>query len=78
MLKPSRLFVVSVLLVLASSLAGDDVPELIERLKDEDAEARRWAAWVLGTTGDERAVEPLIEALKDEDADVRRATVKAL
>jgi len=39
MLKPLKLFIVSTLLILISSLISDDVPEMFERLKDEYASA---------------------------------------
>ncbi|MGA2553927.1 MAG: HEAT repeat domain-containing protein [Smithella sp.] len=47
-------------------------------LKNEDAGARKVAAWSLGYIGHPRAVKPLIDALKDKNREVREYAVKAL
>ncbi len=58
---------------------GDPViMPLVGALKDEDWRARSEAAWILGTTGDARAVEPLIEALQDGNSTVRAQAAWAL
>jgi len=58
---------------------GDPViMPLIGALKDEDWRARSEAAWILGTTGDARAVQPLVEALRDENSAVRAQAAWAL
>ncbi|GAG35765.1 unnamed protein product, partial [marine sediment metagenome] len=51
---------------------------LIQALKDEDSQTRRWVVRVLGEIGDKRAVEPLIAALKDEDERVCCSAAEAL
>jgi hypothetical protein len=43
------------------------IVQLIAALKDENSLARRQAAWVLGRTKSQKAVEPLIEVLADGD-----------
>lgn len=49
-----------------SKAANEAVASLIEALKDEDKDARRFVASVLGRIGDARAVEALIEIIKHE------------
>ena len=51
---------------------------LIKALVDGDSIVRRYAAEVLGRTGDARAVEPLIRALGDNDLRVRGKVSEAL
>lgn len=50
---------------------GSAVPFLIDALEDPDADIRRYAAWMLGNIGDERAIPHLTGALKDPDEEVR-------
>lgn len=76
-------------MLLLSALAGQGawstaeldaraVPPLIRTLSHPDAGRRRNAAVLLGSVGDERALEPLAATLRDEDADVRCASAQAL
>ena len=55
----------------------NDVPALMEILKNKDVGVRRYAVGALGRTGDERAIPALIEALKDKKK-VRQSAVQAL
>jgi len=55
--------------------AADD---LVINLSHEDARVRAAAAWNLGKSGEEEAVQPLIGALRDEDANVREWAVLGL
>jgi len=59
-------------------LAGDAVEPLLRALRDDDPEARRAAAQMLGLIEDGRAVEPLTEALKDQEPKVRNAAMRAV
>ncbi len=51
---------------------------LIMALQDSDRYVRKWAAEVLGPTGDKRAVKPLIRLLGDDDWSVRRSVMYSL
>jgi HEAT repeat protein len=51
---------------------------LISRLENTNARVRERAAWLLGTTGDRRAIEPLIGLLDDENQGVRTSAAHAL
>jgi hypothetical protein len=51
---------------------------LIMALQDSDRYVRKWAAEVLGPTGDKRAVKPLIRLLDDSDWSVRRSVMYSL
>lgn len=59
-------------------IGGAAVEPLIASLKEEDENARRFAANLLGRLGDKRAVEPLIECLKDSAETVRLCGAEAL
>jgi len=54
------------------------VPYAIECLSDSDEDVRGNAAFLLGTLGDLRAVEPLIKTLSDENINVRANAITAL
>jgi hypothetical protein len=54
------------------------VPELIELLSHEEAPLRGDVADLLGTVGDERAIEPLEKLLEDADEDVAEAAADSL
>jgi len=54
------------------------VEQRIAQLQDDNARARRYAAWALGELEDSRGVSPLIERLDDSDADVRLVAAWAL
>lgn len=54
------------------------VPNVIECLSDSDGDVRGNAAFLLGTVGDLRAVEPLIKILSDKDINVRANAITAL
>jgi predicted amidophosphoribosyltransferase len=56
----------------------EDVPTLIETLKDTDGNVRRLAASALGKIKDTRAVTPLIQLLNDDKPQVRQYAIKAL
>jgi HEAT repeat protein len=58
--------------------AAEAVPALRAALRDEDAQVRRLAAWVLGHTGGAEAAAALAQALADEDEGVRRLAEAAL
>jgi HEAT repeat protein len=59
--------------------ADSEVGDLINALKDNDAEVRKKAAESLGKLADTRGVDPLIEALRyDENGDVREMAAWAL
>lgn len=49
----------------------ETIPKLTERLDDPVSEVRRMAAFVLGSLGDPRAIEPLKRTLNDSAEDVR-------
>src|SRR5258708_38290105 len=53
-------------------LGPQGVPPLLSLLKDRDEEVRNFAAVMLGTMRDEKAVTALIEALEDPDVNVRQ------
>lgn len=55
-----------------------DIDGAIKLLKSGDVQIRQFTAYLLGQTGDERAIEPLIEALADEHVGVRGAAANAL
>ncbi|AKB52171.1 Phycocyanin alpha phycocyanobilin lyase [Methanosarcina barkeri str. Wiesmoor] len=52
-------------------IGGPAVTPLIEALKDENPQARSYAALALGEIRDKKAVEPLIEVLDDPSPEVR-------
>jgi beta-lactamase regulating signal transducer with metallopeptidase domain len=54
------------------------VEQRIAQLQDDNARARRYAAWALGELEDSKGVSPLIERLDDRDADVRLVAAWAL
>jgi len=54
------------------------VEQRIAQLQDDNARARRYAAWALGELEDSRGVSPLIDRLDDGDADVRLVAAWAL
>lgn len=54
------------------------VRAVIERLKDEDVDVRRAAAYALGRLQAPAAIAPLVAALEDEDHEVRGAALHAL
>ena len=64
----------------AAQAPKQDVPSLIEALKDKDSAVRQDAARALGGIGPaaKEAVPALTEALKDENAQVRRTAADAL
>jgi HEAT repeat protein len=56
-----------------------DIEGAIQLLRSsEDAQIRQFVAYLLGQTGDSRAIEPLIDALQDDHAGVRGAAANAL
>lgn len=55
-----------------------DIEGAIRLLQSEDVQLRQFIAYLLGRTGDPRAIEPLIEALQDEHVGVRGAAANAL
>lgn len=55
-----------------------DVEGAIRLLRSPDVQIRQFVAYLLGQSGDERAVEPLIDALQDENNGVRGAAANAL
>lgn len=55
-----------------------DVPGQIAQLKDKNVSVREKAARSLGTSCDQRAVEPLMAVLTDPEAKVRAAAVESL
>jgi len=57
---------------------AEKIERLIQALKSEESDVRKYAAESLGAIGDPRAVNPLIQALKDENWKVRREAVWAL
>ena len=62
-------------------LPPDDAPNIegaISLLKSPDVQIRQFVAYLLGQTGDSRAIEPLIESLSDEHVGVRGAAANAL
>jgi len=46
--------------------------------RSEQPWRRRYAAWILGQAGDERAIEPMLALLRDEDESVRAKAAHAL
>jgi HEAT repeat protein len=54
------------------------VPELIDKLNDENSEVRWGAAIALGEIGDKRATEPLVMCLRDSDKYVRYGAALSL
>ncbi len=54
------------------------VDRLIDRLGNRRATVRERAAWLLGTTGNRRAVEPLMKLLTDDSEQVRTTAADAL
>lgn len=59
-------------------MASPDVEGAIRLLKSPDVQVRQFVAYLLGRTGDPRAIEPLIDALQDEHVGVRGAAANAL
>jgi HEAT repeat protein len=58
---------------------AEAVPELIERLRqEEDVVPRTFAITALGKLGDERALKPLCDLLADDDVLVRQSAADAL
>ena len=56
-----------------------DVEGAIRLLRESsDPQLRQFVAYLLGQTGDTRAVEPLIDALQDDNVGVRGAAANAL
>jgi HEAT repeat protein len=58
--------------------ATPDIEGAIRLLKSEDVQIRQFVAYLLGQSGDGRAIEPLIDALQDEHVGVRGAAANAL
>ena len=56
----------------------DEVDDKIRRLKDDNAEVRRYVAWSLGLLRDPRAISHLEAALEDPSGEVREAAADAL
>ncbi len=54
------------------------VTPLLDLLRSEDRECRRWSAHALGMIGDARAVAALAERLDDNRSEVRKAAAQAL
>lgn len=54
------------------------IPELLEELNCNDHDVRKFIVDVLGSIGDERAVDGLVLALEDEDSNVRAAAAENL
>lgn len=72
---------------LAELADAGSVQPLVELLGSDNADIRRWAAWILGRIGDEEwveeefqefAVEPLILAITDANDTVQRNAINAL
>lgn len=55
-----------------------DIEGAIRLLRSPDTQIRQFIAYLLGRTGDPRAIEPLIECLHDEHPGVRGAAANAL
>ncbi len=56
-----------------------DIEGAIQLLRtSDDAQIRQFVAYLLGQTGDTRAIEPLIDALQDDHVGVRGAAANAL
>ena len=55
-----------------------DLTKYLNKLKDEDAKIRSYAAWKLGEIRDSTAIPALLEALKDKDWAVRENAERAL
>ncbi|RMF82460.1 MAG: HEAT repeat domain-containing protein [Chloroflexi bacterium] len=55
-----------------------DIEGAIRLLSTPDVQLRQFIAYLLGQTGDRRAVEPLIQTLADEHVGVRGAAANAL
>lgn len=55
-----------------------DIEGAIQLLRSPDVQIRQFVAYLLGQTGDARAIEPLIDALQDEHVGVRGAAANAL
>jgi HEAT repeat protein len=55
-----------------------DIEGAIRLLKSGDEQVRQFVAYLLGRTGDARAIEPLIDALQDDHVGVRGAAANAL
>jgi HEAT repeat protein/energy-coupling factor transporter ATP-binding protein EcfA2 len=54
------------------------VQRLLDNLKGQDRAAKIDAAWFLGKTKSQSAIEPLIEVLQDEDIEVRKGAIHSL
>lgn len=54
------------------------VQRLLDNLKGQDRTSRVDAAWFLGKTKSENAIEPLIAVLQDEDVEVRKGATHSL
>jgi HEAT repeat protein len=59
-------------------IGEDAVKPLINLLKSDDANLRKYATFALKTMGSEKATGPLITALDDDDFSVRKFAAKAL
>jgi HEAT repeat protein len=62
-----------------SQATRPDIEGAIQLLRSsDDAQIRQFVAYLLGQTGDSRAIEPLIDALQDDHVGVRGAAANAL
>jgi len=61
-----------------TKLGEEAIPYLLPALKDKKSIVRSSIAWILGTIGSTKAVEPLTIALEDDNDDVRRQAAQAL
>ncbi len=63
---------------LIEAFRNEQVDVLVEALKSDDVQARRFAVSALWKIGAEKAVDHLVEALNDSDVYVRRLAISAL
>jgi HEAT repeat protein len=82
-----RACVIIIFIMLLSALAGlaagqaeekSITGKMLHNLSNKDAKIRGEAAWALGKSGDERAIEPLIKSLEDSNRNVREWAALAL